>query len=520
LADYLTTDSTQGVFNKAAEGQTKLQKISYLVEKVEDAKISLPLFVITLGSLIFARIVLEHHIARPLEQVPSLIFINNSLTFFLSAFLAATLLLSLFSKQRIEKVSKVMLVGYVCILLPPLIDGALGRGAYYEYVYDPNVGLATPNWGYIMRAYSVFFSGVSGVTLGMQIEILVLVILAALYVSVKTKSVLKTAVTAVVIYSLIFCYIALPNFVGAGNYFEVFNSSHNFQFFSSIFTVLIFLQLGLWLYFFDRGKFKSLSRSLLSTRSFLYVAIALVGVVLGGGGLYPGLLAVVCTLLLWQIAVSINQVTDVSEDSISKRDNPVVSGSISSRDMISIALGYCVLAVLFAASIGYVAIVLTAASLCLSILYSTPPIRLKGYPFVASSAIAVFALIIFSLGFYSGAPTDAFPTSIALAILVCYNLAINTKDLKDYEGDKKSGVLTLPVLLGQRRGRLAIAMLDFVAYFAVPLILKIPLLIVPALIFGGVNFYLVCREKTPEKLIFVVFFLFLAVILGSLLLAR
>lgn len=267
-------------------------------------------------------------------------------------------------------------------------------------------------------------------------------------------------------------------------------------------------------------KWKALSKSLLSTRSFLYVAIAVIGVVLGGGILYAGLLAVGLTLLLWQIAVSINQVTDVSEDSISKRDNPVVSAALCQKDMVYVAVGYLGLAFLFAALIGYIAIVLTAASLCLSILYSAPPIRLKRYPFVASSTIAIFALIVFSLGFYSGQPTTEFPTSLALVILVCYNLAINTKDLKDYEGDKKSGVFTLPVLLGQRRGRIAIGALDFVAYLAVPLILQVPLLVVPALIFGGLTFYLIYREKTPEKLLFFVLFLFLAIVMVALLLTR
>jgi 4-hydroxybenzoate polyprenyltransferase len=265
-------------------------------------------------------------------------------------------------------------------------------------------------------------------------------------------------------------------------------------------------------------KLRPLSKSLLSTRSLLYMAIAAMGVVLGGAGLYQGLFAVACGLLLWQIAVSINQITDVSEDSISKRDNPVVSAAISRHDMIYVALGYCVLAFLLAALIGYIAILLTAASLCLSILYSAPPIRLKRYPFVASSTIAVFALIVFSLGFYSGPPTAEYPTGVALIILVCYNLAINTKDLKDYEGDKNSGVLTLPVLLGQRRGRIAIGALDFVAYLSVPFILQIPLLIVPALVFGGLTFFLICREKTPEKLFFLLLLLFLAIVTGVLLL--
>jgi 4-hydroxybenzoate polyprenyltransferase len=113
-----------------------------------------------------------------------------------------------------------------------------------------------------------------------------------------------------------------------------------------------------------------------------------------------------------------------------------------------------------------------------------------------------------------------FPISVGLAILVCYNLAINTKDLKDYEGDKNSGVLTIPVLLGPSRGRIAIGALDFSAYLAVPLILQIPLLIVPALIFGGATFYLICREKTPEKLFFLMLILFLSIVIVALLLAH
>ena len=136
------------------------------------------------------------------------------------------------------------------------------------------------------------------------------------------------------------------------------------------------------------------------------------------------------------------------------------------------------------------------------------------------AVIAVFALIVFTIGFYSGPPQNAYPSGVAVAILVCYNLAINTKDLKDYEGDKKSGVLTLPVLFGQKNGRIVIGALDFAAYLAVPLVVEVPLLVVPALIFGGVNFYLVYREKTPEKVIFGVFFLFLAIVLVSLLLVR
>ncbi len=74
-------------------------------------------------------------------------------------------------------------------------------------------------------------------------------------------------------------------------------------------------------------KLKVLSKSLLSTRSFLYMAIAVMGVVLGGGGLFQGVLAVVCAKLQFQLTrlrmfrriVFLKGITQLSQQPLAKR---------------------------------------------------------------------------------------------------------------------------------------------------------------------------------------------------------
>lgn len=64
--------------------------------------------------------------------------------------------------------------------------------------------------------------------------------------------------------------------------------------------------------------------------------------------------------------------------------------------------------------------------------------------------------------------------SWALYLLVPLSLAANFVDLKDTEGDRRTGVATLPVLLGERVARHCIAVSTVVAYSAAGFLLAIP----------------------------------------------
>jgi 4-hydroxybenzoate polyprenyltransferase len=63
-----------------------------------------------------------------------------------------------------------------------------------------------------------------------------------------------------------------------------------------------------------------------------------------------------------------------------------------------------------------------------------------------------------------GAPVMTFPAEYAFFILIPFALAGNFVDLKDYEGDKKCGIKTFPVLLGWNTSRIVIAVITFFSY--------------------------------------------------------
>ena len=116
------------------------------------------------------------------------------------------------------------------------------------------------------------------------------------------------------------------------------------------------------------------------------------------------------------------------------------------------------------------------------------------------------------MGFFSGSTDVAFPMKMAYGILICFTLAFNTKDLKDYEGDKANEIWSLPVIFGMKRGRVIIAVLDFLAYIAVPFILSINDLLLPAIGFGAATFLVVLRKESKEWQIFLLYFLFLIIV--------
>ena len=61
------------------------------------------------------------------------------------------------------------------------------------------------------------------------------------------------------------------------------------------------------------------------------------------------------------------------------------------------------------------------------------------------------------MGFFMTAGTEnlkVFPAKYIFGILGIFFLVENAKNIKDIEGDKKEGIKTLPVVLGEKWGKL------------------------------------------------------------------
>jgi len=486
------------------------------IKNLEDAKIGLPVFLLLLSSTIFIRNVLETLIVDSGAFIP-IEDIQHAHLFFLAAFISSVLLITYLSKERVEKVSKVVLPAYtIMIILVPIIDRIFLQDIHYAYIYDFGAPLSTPNWSLIGRAYVTFCAGLQYITIGQRLAVIVLASLATFYIFVKTKSTIKTLITPFAVYTLTFFYSSYFNFFSFGNLYETFRLNHfpniEWIYFNSILLILIVIQVVIWLLLYNKSKFIGLVKNLAVNRSIHYLAMAGFGAFLAGQGAYTILLVLICIMLLWQTAAAINDLHDVVSDTISKKGNLLVNGTFTRTELKGMAVLCSLLALFFATTLSYAAILLVLMIIGISAIYSIPPLRLKKYPIVSIFVIAIGALLAFALGFYSGATENAFPTNLAYGILVCFTLAFNTKDLKDYEGDKANEIWSIPVIFGLKRGRIIIAVLDLVAFLLVPFVLGINNLIIPSIIFGVATFLVVLREKSKEWQVFMLYFLFLLLV--------
>ncbi len=119
------------------------------------------------------------------------------------------------------------------------------------------------------------------------------------------------------------------------------------------------------------------------------------------------------------------------------------------------------------------------------------------------------------MGFFMTAGTErlnAFPLKYSFGILVIFFLVENVKNIKDIEGDKKEGVRTIPVIFGEKKGKLIIGFCLFLASLLIPFIFYFNLYtFLLAIFFGLILFFLTNRKNFQEKYIFLTYFIYVII---------
>jgi homogentisate phytyltransferase / homogentisate geranylgeranyltransferase len=160
--------------------------------------------------------------------------------------------------------------------------------------------------------------------------------------------------------------------------------------------------------------------------------------------------------------VGLNQLEDVEIDRINKPGLPIAAGdlSISAARRIVAASGGAATAL--AVTQGWVELVAVLAAMAIGTAYSSPPLRLKRFPALAAASISIVRAVVVNVGVYEHfaaslggrAELSALPAPIvALTLFVLpFSLAIAIlKDVPDAKGDRRFGIATFTVRLGQRR---------------------------------------------------------------------
>lgn len=183
----------------------------------------------------------------------------------------------------------------------------------------------------------------------------------------------------------------------------------------------------------------------------------------------------------------INDYCDRHVDAINEPNRPIPSGRVPGRWPVWIALIGSAISLALAAALGPWVVLATCVALFCGWAYSSPPFRFKrsGWlgPFVC-------ALSYEGLSWFTGASVmvGGLPSTTTLIILLLYSLGahgiMTLNDFKAVEGDKATGLRSLPVTMGVRNAALFACFIMALAQVAVIAILYQQNLMLSAAIVG------------------------------------
>lgn len=146
-------------------------------------------------------------------------------------------------------------------------------------------------------------------------------------------------------------------------------------------------------------------------------------------------------------------------DAINEPDRPIPSGRIPGRWGLYVAIAWTLLSLAVAALLGPWVLGAGVFGLALAWLYSAPPVRLKRDGWWGNAACG---LCYEGLPWFTGAAVmgSALPDGRIIALAALYSLGahgiMTLNDFKSMEGDRRTGIRSLPVRLGaDRAARLA-----------------------------------------------------------------
>lgn len=168
------------------------------VEKIENHPTPLRRYVLLFFAILAFRLSLEFFSNHRLFRIEDIIHIGLWFMFIVSAFLVQLLI---FSNESPTKVIKLVIVSFSIALSAPIIDLLFSRGIGVKMAY-----LSINTWQDVLFSYFTL-GGISlsrGATLGIRIEIILLLFASFNYIRIKTSSYLKASSGVFSIYTVLF----------------------------------------------------------------------------------------------------------------------------------------------------------------------------------------------------------------------------------------------------------------------------------------------------------------------------
>lgn len=434
----------------------------------------------------------------------------------ITVFLTFVLILRLFSGRSLAGVAKAVLAFFPVIILVPLLD---------FFIFGSGTITYQNNFDSFWSSYLYLFdprARISYVTIGVRIEIFIAVLFSFIYLLSTTVSYVRAGTGALSIYSAIYFFGYFPaiyNWLFSTTLASIINSSILASRSPIQFNFLIYLPVTVFLCFciyclLEKRMRRGLWVSLRVERFTIYFAIMLFGVAVAAvnGMVFEEIFNIYDLLKIASAAISLacafvysvilNDICDYSIDLISNPDRPLVKGDIAPQLFADIKSIMLILSVFFAVPVNEYFFLILIFILSLSYLYSTEPFRLKRFFVVSNVLLALIGTSVFLLGTCLVDGVLAFSNAdrkLLGLIFIFFFIASHLKDVKDTEGDRKNGIVTLPTLVGSNWAYGLISAFVFFTILACGylLALNIALIICNLLIFSFFSILL----KNSERLL-------------------
>ncbi len=521
--------------------------LSSLLRKISSLPLTIESWALSAVGIILIRIFLEHYSSN---ESGRFVFMDAStvvhyISFFIAVLLLSTFVLMLFSKRSLKESSNIALFGFMIIWFPPVFDLVVSGGDGYTMHY-----LFLPFKDLLNAFISLFWStNVNGITYGIRTEIALVLIGSFAIIYSYSKSILKSLFAAIILYTGIFALVSIPSVLGLfqeqsiPRFMEnsilgskmIENSSYPEQFgyerildiaFNSIMTQInlaVALLMGILICFVGyRDKLRVLFNNSRPERILHYSLLIVVGTLFGSGPTFfhswVNILTLIMTILsfvfAWLVAVCINDIYDREIDDISNSNRPLPQNLFSNSEFYSISVVFFLVSFVAAYASSMYGLFFVLAFSFAYYIYSAEPLRLKRH-YITGALIIGFACATAVLaGFFLSSPSRSllsFPPLLTLLIVIIFGLGSMVRDIKDYEGDKKAGIKTLPVLIGLTKAKAIIATIISLSFLGIAYYFKDLPLLVSALLASGFIWKVFFEKVYKERDFFIAYISFLVI---------
>lgn len=476
--------------------------------------------------------------------------------FFVTLGLFIMIFLKLFVPELLPHIHKLTIFSLAGLWIAPIVDLVANGASGSPMVYILN------SFTGIIKSSIYFFSSNApfGSTLGLQVEIAIILVCIFLLIYKFSKDVWKSLGGTLFFYAVLFVLVSMPSIPaiifssvsGPADVIEflqrsiagsatVFNNlegsleysdsnkfldvGFNFMI-GRIFLFLSIILTFVWFWMTENRLLRAIIKNSRPERVANYLLLVLFGVFfalrqfgntsLNWNDYLSALSLLVSIYFSIMFAICINDIEDVEIDKLTNQDRPLATGGASKEELSSASKIFLIISIIAGYLSGSPVFFFTLVFTSLYYIYSSPPTKYKIIPFLSSFIIGLCCIVVFLAGFFLVSPVklvSIMPNSLVFGIFLFFFLFWHVRDVKDIKGDRKENIITAPVLFGEKWGLKATAVISSLAFFVPPIISGIKLFWIPSVLASIVCYYFITTEerggKYSEKPIFGVYLLYI-----------